>query len=175
MGEYARSLAIAQGAAARWPGASIRFVLSRAAPYADTTPFPTTLLDSSPTFHSAAVIEVIESWRPDVVIFDNAGRTAQLRAATRCGAGVVYISARRRQRHKAFRLRWMRRIDEHWIAYPRFIAGDLKFVERLKLKYLHRPQVRFLDVILARDGGSREGSGAREPILARLQIGRAHV
>jgi hypothetical protein len=168
MGEYARSLAIAQGAAARWPGASIRFVLSRAAPYADTTPFPTTLLDSSPTFHSAAVIEVIESWRPDVVIFDNAGRTAQLRAATRCGAGVVYISARRRQRHKAFRLRWMRRIDEHWIAYPRFIAGDLKFVERLKLKYLHRPQVRFLDVILARDGGSREGSGAREPILARL-------
>ena len=83
MGEYARSLAIAQGAAARWPGASIRFVLSRAAPYADTTPFPTTLLDSSPTFHSAAVIEVIESWRPDVVIFDNAGRTAQLRAAAR--------------------------------------------------------------------------------------------
>ncbi len=168
MGEYARSLAIAQGAAARWPGASIRFVLSRAAPYADSTPFPTTLLDSSPTLQSAAVIEVIESWRPDVVIFDNAGRTAQLRAAKRCGARVVYIGARRRQRHKAFRLGWMRLIDEHWIAYPRFIAGGLTFLERLKLKCLHRPQVRFLDVILARGGGAREAGGARESILARL-------
>jgi UDP-N-acetylglucosamine:LPS N-acetylglucosamine transferase len=165
LGEYARSLAIAHGAEGRWPGASIRFLLSREAPYADTTPFATTLLDSSPTFHSAAVIDVMQSWRPDVVIFDNAGRTAQLRAAKRCGARVVYISARRRQRHKAFRLRWMRLIDEHWIAYPRFIAGDLKFLERFKLKVMRRPQVRFLDVILARDGGAHE---ARESILARL-------
>jgi glycosyltransferase involved in cell wall biosynthesis len=163
MGEYARSLAIAQGVHARWPRASILFVLSRKAPYADTTPFPTTLLDASPTFHSAAVIEIMQSWAPDVVIFDNAGRTAQLRAAKRCGARVVYISARRRQRRKAFRLRWMRVIDEHWIAYPPFIAGDLGFLERLKLKIMGRPQVRFLDVILARAGG-----GARASILARI-------
>ncbi len=163
MGEYARSLAIAQGVQARWPGAAILFVLSREAPYAGTTPFPTTLLDSSPTFHSAAVIEVIQSWGPDIVIFDNAGRTAQLRAAKRGGARVVYISARRRQRRKAFRLRWMRLIDEHWIAYPQFIAGDLTFLERLKLKYMHRPQVRFLDVILAQGGGQR-----RESILSRI-------
>jgi len=163
MGEYARSLAIAQGVQARWPGAAILFVLSRAAPYAGTTPFPTTLLDSSPTFHSAAVIEVMQSWGPDIVIFDNAGRTAQLRAAKRGGARVVYISARRRQRRKAFRLRWMRLIDEHWIAYPPFIAGDLTFLERLKLKYMHRPQVRFLDVILAQGGGQR-----RESILSRI-------
>jgi glycosyltransferase involved in cell wall biosynthesis len=163
MGEYARSLAIAQGVQARWPGAAILFVLSREAPYAGATPFPTTLLDSSPTFHSAAVIEVMHSWRPDVVIFDSAGRTAQLRAAKRGGARVVYISARRRQRRKAFRLRWMRLIDEHWIAYPQFVAGDLTFLERLKLRYMRRPQVRFLDVILAPLGGQR-----RESILSRI-------
>src|ERR1700675_732321 len=92
MGEYARSLAIAQGAAQRWPRASIRFIVSRADPYAAQMPFPTTLLASSPTFHSAAVIEVMNDWRPDIVIFDNAGRTAQLRAAQRIGARVVYIS-----------------------------------------------------------------------------------
>jgi hypothetical protein len=163
MGEYARSLAIAQGVQARWPDAAILFVLSREAPYAGTTPFPTTLLDSSPTFHSAAVIEVMQSWGPDVVIFDNAGRTAQLRAAKRGGARVVYISARRRQRRKAFRLRWMRLIDEHWIAYPQFIAGGLTFLERLKLKHMRRPQVRFLDVILAQGGGQ-----PRESILSRI-------
>jgi len=123
MGEYARSLAIARAASRHWPGASIHFALSRQAPYAAEAPFPKTLLDSSPTFHSAAIIELLENWRPDVVIFDNAGRTVQLRAARRLGARIVYISSRRRQRLKAFRLSWMRLINEHWIAYPEFIAG----------------------------------------------------
>ena len=92
---------------------------------------------------------MLESWRPDVVIFDNAGRTAQLRAAQRMGARVVYISARRRQRRRAFRWQWMRLIDEHWIAYPEFIAGSLRYLEKLKLKWAGRPSVRYLDVILS--------------------------
>jgi hypothetical protein len=150
MGEYARSLAIAQGAAERWPRASIKFILSRAAPYAAQSPFPAVLLASSPTFHSAAVIGIMNDWRPHIVIFDNAGRTEQLRAAQRIGARVVYISARRRQRNKAFRLGWMRLIDEHWIAYPEVIAGELRFMERLKRKLLGRPAVRYLFYFLAR-------------------------
>src|ERR1019366_10046817 len=108
------------------------------------------LRDSSPTFHSTAVIDVLEKLQPNVVIFDNAGRTAQLRAARRLGARVVYISARRRQRRKAFRWHWMRLIDEHWIAYPEFIAGPLGFFEKLKLQMVGRPIVRYLDVILPR-------------------------
>ena len=163
MGEYARSLAIAQGAAERWPRAAIRFILSRAAPFAAQSPFPATLLASSPTFHSAAVIEVMNDWRPDIVIFDNAGRTAQLRGARKIGARVVYISARRRQRNKAFRVSWMRLIDEHWIAYPEFIAGRLKFMERLKRNLLGRPAVRYLDVILSK---TRESPALRPGIAA---------
>jgi glycosyltransferase involved in cell wall biosynthesis len=162
MGEYARSLAIARAASRRWQHAAIHFVLSREAPYAASVPFPATLLSSSPTFHSGAVVELIRKWRPDIVIFDNAGRTAQLRAAQRSGARVVYISARRRQRRKAFRLRWMRLIDEHWIAYPEFIAGSLGMWERLKRGLIGRPVVRYLDVIL-----SRAIPGQREAILAR--------
>src|ERR1700682_4549338 len=65
MGEYARSLAIALGAAERWPRASIQFILSRAAPYAAQSPFPAVLLASSPTFHSAAVLEITNSWRSE--------------------------------------------------------------------------------------------------------------
>jgi hypothetical protein len=126
----------------------VRFLLSRAAPYAARCPYPSTLLESSPTFHSAAVSALIEEWRPDVVIFDNAGRTAQLAAARRCGARVIYISARPRQRRKAFRLRWMALIDEHWIAYPEFLAGSLRWMERLKLTLRRRVRVRYLDVML---------------------------
>ena len=162
MGEYARSLAIARAASRRWQGAAIHFVLSREAPYAAGAPFPSTLLASSPTFHSAAVAELLGAWRPDVVIFDNAGRTAQLRAARASGARIVYISARRRQRRKAFRWRWMRLIDEHWIAYPQFIAGPLGFFERLKLKMAGRPTVRYLDVILSRPDPEQRGA-----VLAR--------
>ena len=162
MGEYARSLAIARAARRRFDGAAIHFILSREAPYAADAPFPATLLPSSPTFHSAAVIEMIENWRPDVVIFDNAGRTAQLSAAHRVGAHVVYISARRRQRRKAFRWHWMRLIDEHWIAYPEFVAGALGFSERLKLKIVGRPVVRYLDVIL-----SQGDLGERGAVLSR--------
>jgi len=165
MGEYARSLAIAHAASRRWPGASIHFALSREARYADDAPFPKTLLASSPTFHSAAIIGLLENWRPDVVIFDNAGRTLQLRAARRLGARVVFISARRRQRRKAFRLRWMRLLDEHWIAYPEFIAGRLSVFEKLKLKMLGRPVVRYLDVIMAR-ADAAQGS----PILSRAAL-----
>ena len=165
MGEYARCLAIARAASQRWQGAAIHFLLSRAAPYAADVAFPATLLDASPTFHSAAVIELLEAWRPDVVIFDSAGRTAQLRAARRLGARVVYISARRRQRHKAFRWRWMSLIDEHWIAYPEFIAGSLGFFERFKLKVAAGPVVRYLDVVL-----SRADPAQRAAILARAGL-----
>jgi hypothetical protein len=119
-------------------------------------------LPASPTFHSREVIALMQALEPDVVIFDNAGRTAQLRAARALGAQVVFISARSRQRRKAFRWRWMRLISEHWIAYPEFIAGSLTFVERFKLKVLQRPIVRYLDVILA--------PGAPGGILTRLGL-----
>jgi hypothetical protein len=163
MGEYARCAAIALAVTRRWSDAAIHFILSRQAPYAASAPFPSTLLPSSPTFHSPAVIEVLERLRPDVVIFDNAGRTSQLRAAQRLGSRIVYISSRRRQRGKAFRWRWMRMLDEHWIAYPEFIAGKLRCYEKLKLLCLGRPALRYLDVILPQPSLEE-----REAILERL-------
>jgi hypothetical protein len=154
MGEFARCSAIASAALERWPEASVHFLLSRHAPYVARVPFPVTLLPSSATFHSPEVIELMQAWRPDVVIFDNAGRSAQLRSAHRLGARIVFISSRRRQRRRAFRLSWMRLIDEHWIAYPRLIAGGLGLVERAKLRLLRRPVLRYLDVIMARTAKS---------------------
>jgi hypothetical protein len=148
MGEYARCLTIATALAQRRPGVEPHFVLSRAAPYAAGTPFPATLLPASATFHSREVCALIRELAPRIVVFDNAGRTAQLRAARAAGARVVYVSSRPRQRRKAFRLSWMRLLDEHWIAYPRFIAGAPRPLERLKLRALGRPALRYIDTLL---------------------------
>jgi UDP:flavonoid glycosyltransferase YjiC (YdhE family) len=161
MGEYARSLSIAHSVRRQWPKADIHFLLSRQAPYAAAAPFPATLLDSSPTFHTAAVRAWIQKFQPHVVIFDNAGRTAQLRAAARAGARIIFISSRSRQRRKAFRWRWMRLLDEHWFAYPQFIAGGLNFLERIKLAALGKPVVRYLDVILSRAASNEDSVRAR--------------
>ena len=148
MGEYARSLNLALAFARHRPDADIHFVISARAPYAKSLPFGSTELPNSPTFHSPEVCRLIEDMRPDIVVFDNAGRGAQLAAARRSGARIVYISARPRQRRKAFRLSWMRMLDEHWIAYPEFVAGPLSAVERIKLKWLKRPTIRHLDCLL---------------------------
>jgi hypothetical protein len=147
-GEYARTREIARAVQRRWPDAQLHFVLSEQAPYARDCPFPVTLLPGSATLHTRQVVNLLKSFQPQLVIFDNAGRTAQIRAARTGGARVVYISSRARQRRKAFRWGWMRLLSEHWIAYPSFIAGELGFWERLKLRVLGRPAVRFLDTVL---------------------------
>ncbi|MGH8277381.1 MAG: hypothetical protein ACRETH_11870, partial [Steroidobacteraceae bacterium] len=148
MGEYARCVALATAMVRRLPWIEVRFALSRAAPYAATAPFPATLLPASPTFHPREVRALIDEFAPRLVVFDNAGRTRQLRAAQEAGARVVFVSSRRRQRRKAFRLQWLGLIDEHWIAYPQFIAGALTPLERLKLKIRGRPRIRFVDTLL---------------------------
>lgn len=148
-GEYSRSLAIATALKALNGGIDISFVLNRHAPYAASTPFPSVLLPSSPTFHPREVSALIRERHPDLVVFDNAGVTAQLRAARESGARVVFISSRPRQRRKAFRLKWLPLIDEHWIAWPEFMAGALSTTEHLKLRLsAHRPTVRFVDAIV---------------------------
>jgi hypothetical protein len=181
MGEYARSVAIATAMVQRSPGVEVHFALSRAAPYAAATPFATTLLPSSPTFHPREVSALIREFRPRVVVFDNAGRTQQLRAAHEAGARVVFVSSRRRQRRKAFRLRWLPLLDEHWIAYPEFIAGSLTPLERLKLRLAGGPRIRYVDTLLpladaalATDTLARLGLKSRGYVLVVPGGGSAH-
>jgi spore coat polysaccharide biosynthesis predicted glycosyltransferase SpsG len=146
-GEYYRSLAIAAGLRRQWPDCSIRFVLNREAPYAMSAPYPVTLLDDSPTRATTAVNACIRQERPDVVIFDSAGRIAQYRAARDAGARVVYVSSRPKTRWKGFKWRRMRLLDQHWIAQPRFLGGELTRWQRWKLRRVGRPSVLFLDAL----------------------------
>ncbi len=124
--------------------------------------FPPPCCDSSPTFHSAAVIELLESLAP---------RRGDLRQRGPHGAAARGAAAgRARGLHQCapapaaqgVSLALDALIDEHWIAYPEFIAGALSLLERFKLKLARRPTVRYLDVIL-----SRADPAQRAAILAR--------
>ena len=146
-GEYYRSLAVARAVRQRWPASDVCFLISRDAAYAQGGPFPSLLLDRSPTFESPAVFRAIEELRPHVVVFDSAGRVEQQQAAQRAGAGVVFVSSRPSIRRKGFSLRRMRATDQHWIAQPRFLGGQLTAVEQWKRRFAPRLQVLLLEVI----------------------------
>jgi ADP-heptose:LPS heptosyltransferase len=162
MGEYARCRTLAHAVRTRWPDAAVHFLLSEQAPYARATPYDYTLFPGSPTLHDEAGRAAIRAFRPDVVVFDNAGRKGQLATAHRLGAGVVYVSSRWRPRTKAFRLRWLPFVDEHWIPYPESVGGALTRFERLKQRLMGRPRVRYLDVLMP-----EVAPAARAAVLAR--------
>lgn len=144
IGEYMRCLILADALKARWPALDLRFLLSREAPVAASCPYPTDLLERSATLAGAAVDRVLDALRPDLVIFDCAGRARQARQARRLGARVVYVSQHRRKRARGFAWSRLIALDAHWITQFRFIDGDLGPLERLKLRVLGKPAPSFL-------------------------------
>ncbi len=166
VGEYIRSSIIAETFKSRQPKARVLFVINRQAPYAGTVPFETELIEGSPTSNTRAVCDLFERERPDVAIFDSAGRTEQLRAARRCGARTVFISSRSGKRRKAFRPSWLRLLDQHWLAFPPAIYGSLSFWEKLMLGRFPRHEVIFLGAVFGESSPRR-----REVLKKRLGIG----
>jgi len=146
-GELMRCLIIAREFVRAEPTADVRFLVSRDAVFREAVEFPIIDLDDSPTRSTRQVIAAIESFRPDVMVFDNSGRTEQLRAAIKVGARVVFSSRAPRLRWKAFRIKWMRLLDEHWIVFPTFVTGGLTWFERVKLRAFPDYKVRRFDTL----------------------------
>jgi hypothetical protein len=182
MGEYVRCLTLAEGLVSLSSSVTPHFLLSREAPYSAYCPFEHTLLPRSPTLSGEHVISAMREIQPHVVVFDNAGRSAHILEASRSGAAVIYISSRRRQRKKAFRLRWMTWLDEHWIMHPQLPETDLGVIEQLKVRvHPSPPQVRFCDVVLPTEDRSaldefrsQFAAAARAQVLVVPGGGTAH-
>lgn len=134
IGEYMRSLIIAQALQAKWPSLDIQFVLNKHAPSAASCPFPTHLLNNSATKEKAAVNQLLQQLKPDLVIFDCSGRASQARQAKKLGAKVVFISQHQKKRAKGFALGRLPALDAHWITQFKFVDGDLSPLERFKLR-----------------------------------------
>ncbi len=167
-GELMRCLIIARELVRAQPEAEIHFLVSRTAVFREAVEFPIHDCDASPTRSTAQVLAAIREFAPHVVVFDNSGRTAQLKAAREAGARTVFSSRAPHLRRKAFRLKWMRLLDEHWIVFPVFITGGLGWYDRLKLRWFPRYRLRCLDTLFP-----PSDPGARLDCLARhgLQAG----
>lgn len=138
IGEYMRSRIIADEILHRWPNAQIDFVLNRRAPYADFCPHSTHLLDDTPTKKIKEVNQLMDDLRPDIVIFDAAGRKAQLKHANRIGAKVIFISQHRRKRSRGMKIERALVTDSHWVVQPEFVIGDISRFDRFKLGLIKR-------------------------------------
>jgi len=138
IGEYMRSLIIAQAIIKQWPDANIHFILSEQASYAKSCPFQTYLTPTSPTKHTKQVNDIITNISPDITIFDASGRKSQLAAAKRCGSSVIFISQHKKKRSRGLKFGRLKLTDIHWVVQPSFVIGDLTPIERLKLKLLKK-------------------------------------
>jgi spore coat polysaccharide biosynthesis predicted glycosyltransferase SpsG len=146
-GELMRCLIVARELRRASPEIDVHFLVSRNAVFREAVDFPVHDCDDSPTRSTPQVIATLRALTPDVVVFDNAGRTEQLRAARQCGARLVFTSRSPRLRWKAFRVTWLRLLDEHWIVFPKFVTGGLSSIERLKLRLSPNYVVRHLDTL----------------------------
>jgi hypothetical protein len=151
-GELMRCLIVARELRHASPDADIHFLVARNAVFREAVDFPIHDCDDSPTRSTPQVLEALRTLAPDVVVFDNAGRTEQLRAAKALGARLVFTSRSPRLRWKAFRVSWLRLLDEHWIVFPQFVTGGLSPLERLKLHLSPNYVVRHLDTLFTPSG-----------------------
>ncbi len=146
-GELMRCLIVARELRRAEPRIESHFLVSRNAVFRDAVDFAIHDCDDSPTRSTPQVLATFAELQPDVVVFDNAGRTEQLRAAKRAGARLVFTSRSPRLRWKAFRITWLRLLDEHWIVFPKFVTGGLSLLERIKLRWAPDYRVRHLDTL----------------------------
>ncbi|ABV85441.1 hypothetical protein [Shewanella pealeana] len=140
VGEYMRSLIVADEVKQRWPNATIQFILSRQAPYALTCPYPAALLDDTPTKNIKAVNDFMSFFLPDFVIFDASGRRSQLVHANKLGAKVIFLSQHKRKRSRGMKILRARVTDSHWVVQPEFVIGPISWLDRLKLRLIEKPE-----------------------------------
>lgn len=149
IGEYMRSLVLADALKARLPDIEVEFILSGQAPYVADCPYPVHITPASPTKSTAEVIRIIRQRKPTVAVFDCSGRAQQYRAAKACGAKVVFISQHKKKRKRAFALNRIKNIDWHAIVQFECVDGGLNRVERLKLALFRKPAPDFIGAVFA--------------------------
>ncbi|ATC87539.1 hypothetical protein [Pseudoalteromonas arctica] len=134
IGEYMRSLLLAQSLQAEVADSlDIHFILNKHTPYAKTCPFKATLLEHSATKELDSVCDFIAQFKPDVVVFDCAGRAGHMKAAKKVGAKVVFISQHAKKRAKGLKLNRVNLIDAHWVVQPDYCIEPLTWTETTKL------------------------------------------
>ncbi|WP_372870555.1 glycosyltransferase family 9 protein [Shewanella sp.] len=156
IGEYMRSVILADAISSRWKDAEIHFVLSRQAPYSSQCPYPVTLVDKSPTKEVKAVNTLMAQFKPDLVIFDASGRKSQLQCAHQLGAKVIFISQHKRKRSRGLKIGRARVTDSHWVVQPEFVIGPISVIDRFKLQLIGKPEPIFTGPVFTNPDAQRQ-------------------
>lgn len=138
MGEYVRSLCLAKELVRRIPNMDIAFGLNRNVGYVQDCSFRVFPLADTPTRCTTGVIAAISSFKPDVVVFDAAGRVKQLAYCKQNNIGTVFIAQHARKVDRALRLRRLRYTDVVLVAQPHEFLPAPGFFQRLSLKLLNK-------------------------------------
>lgn len=149
-GEYVRSLSIAQEVQSLYPDAQLHFILSEQTDYAKNCPFPVTLCPTSPTFHNNIVKQCIDTFKPDIVLFDAAGRSSQLRYCKEKKAQTIFICPRVKKIAKSLKLRRLLYTDQIWISQPTITTPALNWWQKTKIKLLNKTAPIIIGPIFSR-------------------------
>ncbi len=141
IGEYMRSLALANALADKIEGIEIRFILSSEVAYAKDCPFPVYKTPTSPTKHNSLVTGYIDEFKPNAVIFDASGRAKQLRHCKDNGIATVFIGQHTKKIYKGLRWQRLRFTDRIWVVQPKFAIEPLSLWAKTKISWLgkHSP------------------------------------
>ncbi len=148
IGEYMRSTILANAIQQQILGADIHFILSTRVKYSKKCQFTTHFSLNSATKDTRKVKQVIESIKPDLVIFDCSGRAKQFRFAKKNGAKVIFISQHKKKRKRGLSIRRIRHTDAHWVVQPNYTVKPLSWIEKLKLNLLDKPEPKNIGPIL---------------------------
>ncbi len=148
VGEYRRSLILADSIKAEIPQAEIHFILNRHMSQEQPCPFVLHESEHSATKDTPKVKQVIDQIKPSLVIFDCAGRGSQFAYAKASGAKVIFIAQHRKKRSRGLKLSRLLNSDYQWVVQPHFAIPPLSLFARLKLKLFAKSPPKNIGAIL---------------------------
>ena len=149
MGEYVRSLCLAKELSRVCPDIQVAFGLNRRAAYFDGCPFEVFPLEDTPTRCTDAVLEMIDQFAPDLVIFDASGRVRQLAGCKQRNIKTVFVAQHQRKLNRALRFRRIKYTDLILVAQPPAFMKPLAVLQRCWLKLFHKTEPVIVGPIFA--------------------------
>ncbi len=144
IGEYTRSLIIANELINQFPFLNISFLLNKYAACSKICPFETHLCDGSATKDNGAVKRTLKHIKPALVIFDCAGRADHFKLAKELGAKVVFISQHEKKRRRGLGLRRLLNTDIHWVAQSKIAIKPINLLTKLKLNFFGKQEPKLI-------------------------------
>jgi len=147
IGEYTRSLIIANAIKQLWPLADIHFILNAQVPYFSSCPYSVHGCIDSATKDIVGVNNIISKLKPDLVVFDASGRAQQFKHAKTTGAKVAFISQHKKKRARGLKLNRLFNTDAHWVVQPEFSIEPLNQWQNFKLSFLNKPALKNIGAV----------------------------